>query len=439
MKAILSFFSKVLVVVILMIVIAFGSYQGVTYFLTGKFADIKEDMKESDNTGAKAEKTTEAPEVGNEDVESRLLFIDSRDGMHDYIILTLLNVNSNAMDIVLVPENAQVQVGKKIQKKISKKMDGKSGSVEFRDIERVFGQDKYNMIASIMEEILGLKIDQWDHMTADNAIAFMNTAKTVRMNFDDTFSYRDVDGHLQIIEEGEQELDGEQAFAYVSYLDGTASQESNRLERSDTYLEKLLERMFAKKKGSKIVELYEKYTDSTEKRDFEALTNAFKAAKNTDFITYRILQGGEKDDVFVIDSQKAQLQLNTLMKQAASYSADNKLGKDSDDSSDDYSFDEDAGDSKDLSIEIYNAAYVQGIASEWQYYLEDEGYNITLVDTYQQEGPISTTRIYVDKEGIGGDLLKYFSGAEVSVRDIKTGGDIQIYVGTDHTTVGKSE
>ena len=126
----------------------------------------------------------------------------------------------------------------------------------------------------------------------------------------------------------------------------------------------------------------------------------------------------------------------TLSAQAASYSS---LGNDSEDDSDESSFDEESGDSKDLSIEIYNAAYVQGIASEWQYYLEDQGYNITLVDTYQDEGPISTTRIILKRDGIGQDLLKYFSGAEVSVGDIDTGGDIQIYVGTDHTNVGASE
>ena len=73
------------------------------------------------------------------------------------------------------------------------------------------------------------------------------------------------------------------------------------------------------------------------------------------------------------------------------------------------------------------------------YYLEDEGYNITLVDTYQDEGPISTTRIILKRDGIGEDLLRYFSGADVSVGDIDTGGDIQIYVGTDHTNVGVSE
>ena len=77
-----------------------------------------------------------------------------------------------------------------------------------------------------------------------------------------------------------------------------------------------------------------------------------------------------------------------------------------------------------------------GLAGEWEAYLEEEGYTISLVDSYQDEGPLSTTRIVVTEEGMGEDLLTYFPDAEIEVDEIDTGGDIQIYIGTDSTDVG---
>ena len=92
--------------------------------------------------------------------------------------------------------------------------------------------------------------------------------------------------------------------------------------------------------------------------------------------------------------------------------------------------------SKNYSIEIYNAAYVSGLAGQWESYLESEGYSISLVDSYQEEGPLSQTRINVTQDGMGQDLLTYFPDAEINVVDsISTGGDIQIYIGTDSTNV----
>ena len=66
-------------------------------------------------------------------------------------------------------------------------------------------------------------------------------------------------------------------------------------------------------------------------------------------------------------------------------------------------------------------------------------YPISLIDSYQDEGPISTTRIVVKEKGMGKDLLKYFPDAKIETGDIDTGGDIRVYIGTDSTDVGKIE
>ena len=439
LQTILSILLRVIVVALIMGCLGIASFQGVTKYLTGSFYDFRKAADEEKDQNDKAEATTQAP-VDESSVENILLYVDGRDGMAEYMILSMINTDTNAMDLLFIPENAQVQVSKNLQRALSRRMDGISGSVKFRDIERAYtGEERYEMLNEILEEMMGIKLDGWDHMTADNVVSFLDSVDHVTMNLNDPVSYRDTEGILHQIDEGEVKITGKEAFAYNTYLDGTSAQESNRLTRMNTYFEKFVPRLLSKKKAADIVETYQGTVESSEGRNMDAFTAVLKVAKGTDFLTMRILQGSEVGDVYEIDSQKVQLQIATLMQQAASYSSDNALGNDSDDDSDEISFDEDSGDSKDLAIEIYNAAYVQGLASEWSYYLEDEGYNISLVDTYQDEGPISTTRIILRRDGIGGDLLQYFSGADVSVGEIDTGGDIQIYVGTDHTHVGTSE
>ncbi len=432
-QMILSLVSKVAVVLLIMFCLGMGSFEAVTYYVTGSFYDFK---KADNDKNDKDSETTEEEQVSEEDMENTLLFVESEDGTKEYIILNMINTETNAMNIILFPENPQVQVGKDILKQLQKKLDDTSNSIQFDDIRRAYGDDRFDMICTIVEEMIGSEIDGWDHMSQEEAINFLNLANKVTLNLTDIVTYRDSEGILHKIESGETSIDAEEAFAYMTYGDGTESEESNRLQRASEYLTEFLERLISTKKASEIVEQLDSSSNSSEERNYEALQNAIKAADSTDFITLRILQGSEEDDTYVIDSQKVQLQISTLMKQNASY-ASNSLGKDSDDES---SVDDDeVGDSRGLSIEIYNAAYVQGIAGEWQEYLENEGYTITLIDSYQVEGPISTTRIVTDKDGIGKDLLNYFSGAEMSVDDIDTGGDIRIYIGTDHTTVGESE
>ena len=146
------------------------------------------------------------------------------------------------------------------------------------------------------------------------------------------------------------------------------------------------------------------------------------------------MQGSESKGVFTLDSQKVKLQVAALAKQAESYNQSSSSKSSTSTTSTAATGSTES--SKDYSIEIYNAAYVSGLAGQWESYLEGEGYSISLVDSYQEEGPLSQTRINVTQDGMGQDLLTYFPDAEINVVDsISTGGDIQIYIGTDSTNV----
>ncbi len=88
-------------------------------------------------------------------------------------------------------------------------------------------------------------------------------------------------------------------------------------------------------------------------------------------------------------------------------------------------------DSKHLLIEVSNGGITNGLAGKYTEMLAAEGYQMARATTYHGE-QIKPTRIQVKEAGLGGDLMQYFSNAEIQVApdEIKN-ADIRIILGLD--------
>ena len=412
-KRFFSFLLRVCVVLALMAVIAVGSFEGVTYYLTGSFTSVKKAVKEETDQQEVQEDTIDIIK-NNKNMENTLVFVHDENTNKDYTSLNMYDKKTKAFDVLLMPCDAQVSVSESLVKELRETISDISSTVSMSDVARAFGDKKYETYVKIMEDISGVKISGYAVMSSNDFKKLLNAGNTVIYHLDHAVSYRDADNVLQSIEAGDVELDSDTAYALMTYMDGTDDEETRRLERANDYLTKYMEEIFTK----------ENTDDLTSTEDIlKGLTE--------DGFTLRIMQGSETKGVFSLDSQKVKLQVAALTKKAESYT---KNGSSKASSSTASSSSTES--SKKYSIEVYNAAYVSGLAKEWETYLEGEGYTISLIDSYQEEGPISQTRINVTEEGMGEDLLNYFPDAEINVVDsISTGGDIQIYVGTDSTKV----
>ena len=429
-RSFFSFLIKMIVVAGLMVVIAIGSFEGVSYYLTGSTYDLRKELKDSDTTGSKAEDTTQEP-LDVSDIESTLIYVDSADHMREFIALDMYNKKSQAMDMILVPSNAQVSVSTSILKEIREKYPNAKGTLNFMDICRMYGEERYDLLTEIIAEMTGLEIAGYDVISQKDLQGVLDAAEPVKYNQAEIMSYRDSRNELQVLNKGEQALNGEQAVALVTHFDGTAQEESDRLEVTAAYFEEFFNNLTMGKKRGNVLEAYNKVVRSEGQERITPKADKLRSL-TADAVTVRIMQGGESDGVFTLDSQKIQLQLAALMRKAQNFGSSTASA-----SSQDEDNGTDSGDdSKNLSIELYNAAYVSGLAGEWRDYLESEGYTITLVDNYQDEGPISTTVIRVSEDGIGEDLLQYFPNAEIeNVGSFATSADIQVRIGTDSTDV----
>lgn len=433
-----SFLLKIIVVLVLMVVIAVASFEGVSYYLTGSFYDVRKLAGDDGKITATGSEEVQETEIDETNMRSTLFFVDSADSGKEYIALNMLNTKNNILDILLIPSNAQVTVGQKLLSDIQKEMPEAKNTVNLADVARAFGEDRYTMISDILENVTGLTLSGYDVMTQESFESFLNLVDEVPYQVEESISYRDTDKELHVIEGGQTSIDSEDAIALLTYMDGTETQESARLERTNVYLQAFFTTLFEENNSSTI---YKKYTNLIQSGDGRDLSEEEKIFENLDpeNITIRILQGSESDGVFSVDSQMVQLQIATLAQQAENASSSGSQTGDTKDSSESDADETGSSantDSKEYSIELYNSAYVAGLAAEWETYLEGEGYSISLVDSYQDEGPLSTTRIVVSEEGMGEDLLTYFPDADIIVDDIDTGGDIQVYIGTDSTDVG---
>lgn len=435
-KRFFSFLLRLCVVLILMAAIAVGSFEGVTYYLTGSFTSVKKAVQEETDQNGSGEDTTDTTVTDNKNMENTLVFVHDDNTNKDYTTLNMYDKETKALDILLMPCDAQVSVSSTLLKELRNTMSDVSSTVSLSEVGRAFGDKKYEMFVKIMEDISGVSISGYEVMSRQNFKKLLNAVGDVAYHFDNAISYRDEKNTLQTIDAGDVALDSEKAYALLTYMDGTDDEESRRLERANTYFTSYMETLLAKGNDSAIAKKYDSLV-TAEKKDTTSTADVLKNL-TTDGLTIRIMQGSETKGVFTLDSQKVKLQVAALTKQAEAYKTGSSKSTGSSSSSKTTSSGTTQS-SKKYSIEIYNAAYVSGLAKEWETYLEGEGYSISLVDSYQEEGPISQTRINVTEDGMGEDLLNYFPDADINVVDsISTGGDIQIYIGTDSTDVPQS-
>ncbi|MCI6858868.1 MAG: LCP family protein [Eubacterium sp.] len=436
-KRIVSFLLRVCVVIVLMAAIAVGSFEGVTYYLTGKFADLRKTIQQEAQAGY-SEKTTsgeETPEVDNKNLENRLVFLQDETTQKEYMSLLMYNKKTDAMDILLIPADAQVTVGNSLLKEIRRTIDVTGSSLNMAEIFRSFGDEQYKMAVKIMEDISGITISGYDVINKENFLKLLNAAGKVPYHLDYTISFRNENQVLKSLEKGDVLFDGKAAYALMTYRDGSDTEESDRLERTSVYLESYLEKLFSKNKKSSIAKKYDSLVSSNKKAGMTDTKTMVKKL-SPESCTVRIMQGSESGGLFTLDTQKVKLQAVTLAKQSDAYKKDKAEEESRKASSGENESGTGEEDSKHCSIEIYNAAYVSGLATKWESFMEEEGYQISLVDSYQEEGPLSRTRINVTKEGMGEDLFTYFPDAEINrVDEISTGGDIQIFIGTDSTRI----
>lgn len=127
----------------------------------------------------------------------------------------MYNTKTEAMDVLLLPCNAQVSVSSTLLKEIRNTMTEAGSSVNMADVARAFGDKKYEMFAKIVEDISGAKISGYDVISSTNFKKLLNVADGVSYHFNNAISYRDTENILQTIVAGDVILVERQPMHYL--------------------------------------------------------------------------------------------------------------------------------------------------------------------------------------------------------------------------------
>lgn len=91
-----------------------------------------------------------------------------------------------------------------------------------------------------------------------------------------------------------------------------------------------------------------------------------------------------------------------------------------------------------LNIKVLNGSGGTNIATATRNIMANDGLSVIKIAD-NPDGIIENTVIYVSKEGMGRDLLKYFKNASIEVKELEEGIDIMIIVGAADINIGNTD
>ena len=160
-----------------MAVIAVGSFEGVTYYLTGSFTSVKKAVKEETDQQEVQEDTTDIVK-NNKNMENTLVFVHDENTNKDYTSLNMYDKKTKAFDVLLMPCDAQVSVSESLVKELRETISDISSTVSMSDVARAFGDKKYETYVKIMEDISGVKISGYAVMSSNDFKKLLNAGNS---------------------------------------------------------------------------------------------------------------------------------------------------------------------------------------------------------------------------------------------------------------------
>ncbi len=134
---------------------------------------------------------------------------------------------------------------------------------------------------------------------------------------------------------------------------------------------------------------------------------------NPELIYKSVMPGVTDGGQYTIDAEAAKIQYETILSQPSYTVAQSESANLT---------------SKGKNIKVLNGSGTEGIAAAVKAILEDSG--MTVVKIADNPQVIENTIIYVNKEGLGTDILYHFNNAQIEKTELDEGIDIMVVVGS---------
>lgn len=343
----------------------------------------------------------------------------------DVIFVVHYDSATQGISLVSLPRDTRVSLTDEVKSNINAEGRSYSQTTKLNAVHAYSGEKMgcKNAVLQI-EDLLGIKIDHYVKIDLEAFRAIVDAIGGVDMYVprDMYWDMRDTGDPLINLKEGQQHLDGEKAEQLVRfrrYADGDVG----RIEVQQIFLKALAEKVLSTETILKnipdLISVVYKYIETD-----VSLSDAMKYVNYVDKvdmskISMETLPGvGQyvgNVSYFLHDVEATREMVDRIFYSVATPAAGDGT----------------TVDSKSLLIEVSNGGKVNGLAAKYTKKLEDAGYRLASPSNYSGQQN-AYTRIQVKNEGIGADLVSYFTDAQVEVSPNEVGSnvDIRIILGT---------
>lgn len=350
------------------------------------------------------------------------VFGTDKDGARtDVMFVIHYDSAQESMDLVSLPRDTRVSVCDEVVQNYQ------AGGHAYNQVTKLNAIHSYsagdmaceNTVLQI-EDLLGISIDHYIKIDLDAFRKIVDAVGGVEVDVPQDMDYEDPAQDLYIhLDAGLQTLNGDEAEQLVRYRKYPTGDEG-RIEVQQLFLKALAQKVLS---SETILKNLPDYIDVLYK-DVEtdiSLTDALKYVNyiekiDLNKITMQTIPGAGQYiggvSYFVHDAAGTAELVDQIFYQT-------NAGTDG------------STDSKSLTIEVCNGGNVAGLAGRFTETLEADGYTLTEPTNYTGTQS-AQTRIQVKSEGIGEDLVSYFTDAKIEVapEEVPAGADIRIILGT---------
>ncbi len=342
----------------------------------------------------------------------------------DVIFVVHYDSATKGISLVSLPRDTRVSLTDEVKANI--KAEGRTYSqVTKLNAVHAYSGDKIGCKNAVLqiEDILGIKIDHYVKVDLEAFRAIVDAIGGVDMYVpqDMYWDMRDTGDPLINLKEGQQHLDGEKAEQLVRFR-RYAEGDVGRIEVQQIFLKALAEKVLSTETILKnlpdLIKVAYKYVETD-----VSMTDAMKYVNYVDKVDMSKISMETLPGVgqyvggvsyFIHDVEDTREMVDRVFYSVAPAASGGT-----------------AADSKSLMIEVSNGGNVTGLAAQYTKKLEDAGYRVASPTNYS--GQQNTyTRIQVKSEGVGSDLVSFFTDAKVEVapNEIGSNADIRIILGT---------
>ncbi len=435
--------SAIITFLIALVVIAIGIWSYYTYIYEGSNKVVEQPVDMENLT--EEEKEQQKLETINKTIA--VFGVDADELRTDVILVVNFNSKTNKIKVVSIPRDTKVDWTD--SQRASLKEDKGYSQVYTTKLNEMSAYGGMKNIRKYtideLQNILGIKIDNYVIVNLDSFRKIVDTIGGVEVDVPSRMKYSDPVQNLRIdLSPGLQILDGDKAEQLVRFRSYPRGDE-DRIVVQQLFLQSFAEKIMSPQTLTKVPQfigiLLKDLTADvslTEMMGYYPYLQSF----NIENLSFATLPGeGRMENgvsYFFIDQEKLPLFIEDIF-------YDREVGKVNEATTDSNLQAGTEGTAtvpqntepvvdKNVSIEVLNAAGIQGLAGRIKDTLEKKGYQVSRIGNYT-EGNKTSTIIYAKDIAKGEQFKAYFEDAlVVESKTLET--DIQIVVGSDYKAEG---